>query len=402
MKYAFYPDAPPMQQGGHANHSTAWSWSQAMKDHIGLTITRRFHRRVDPEPIRQAIGMPIIFYPDFSRLGLRRFSDMLRCALDTLVFIFCLPWLASEIHRQGCTRIFAFPSGWWTCLLNAYLLGWATGLPVDVYVVDDIEALAVKDNKLLRARITRWAEQYFLPRFAKVYTLSKGHAELFQEKYGVTCEWLPLVIRSRTIEYTSPPKEGEIRYIGFSGSMNEYYAEALTELNRVVTHLNETTPHRYKIALCVITSNLPDIFPDPSVVELFVNLPNAQLVERLKLNYANYLPFSFSESLRILVSTSFSCKAAEYFAAGRPILVYGPAYSSTARHFLENNLPLVETTRGRLEGLIASVDAVDTPELIARYREVIQKYHSPEALRHQLLTFERPIAQDPSAPAQVH
>jgi hypothetical protein len=385
LKYVFLPDAPPMQHGGHANFSTAWSWSQAMKDHIGVVLTRRFHRGIDPETIRQSIGIPTVFYPDFALIGLRRISDMLRCALDTMLFAACLPWLVGIVRRSGATRIFGFPSGWWTCLVNEYLLGWATGLPVDVYIVDDLEALAVKDKKFLRARVTRWAEHFLLPRFAKVYTLSKGHAELFHEKYGVHPEWLPLVIRTGNIEYSPPPKEGEIRYIGFSGSMNEYYADALTELNRVVTHLNQTTPHRYKIALCIITPQLPDIFPDPSVLELFVNLPNAQLVERLKLNYANYLPFSFSESLRILVSTSFSCKSAEYFAAGRPILVYGPAYSSTARHFIENDLPLVETTQGGLEKLISAVEKFDNPSLIARYREVVERFHTPEALRKQLL-----------------
>ena len=384
MKYTFYPDAPPLQQG-HANHSTAWGWSQAMKSAINLIITHRSHRSIDTELIRRTIGLPIIFYPDFSFLGLRRFSSLLRCFLDTVLLVVCLPWLAATIRKAHTDRIFCYPQGWWYCLLHAYLVGRAAGLPIDFYYGDDIEALAILNNSPLEARLTRLSERTLLGRFDRVYTVSKGHAELLREKYGVPVEWLPLVLRVNDIEYSSPPKADEIRYIGYCGSVNELYREALAELKQVVVHLNETTSYRYKIALCVLSADLPDIFRDSSVIDLFINLPNAQLIERLKLCYANFLPFSFDPALRVLVSTAFSVKSTEYFAAGRPIMVYGPAYSSISRHFLENDLPLVETNRGQLERLFTEVERLDNPGLIARYREVVQKYHSPEALRRKLV-----------------
>lgn len=403
MKFVFYPDGPPIQHGGHANHSIAWSWSQAMAKHTTLVVTRRYQRKINLHSIEETIGVPITFYPDFSLIGLRRISDLLRYCLDTLLFMACLPRLLGAIRRGGANRIFAFPSGSCVCLFNEWLLGRLSGLPVDVYLVDDLEALAVMSQQHFIARVTRWTEAKLLPRFSKVYTLSKGHAEYLRAKYDIQPEWLPLVIRAKEIAYAPPPAPGEARSIGFCGSTSPLYREALHELAQVVAHLNQTTPHRYRISLFTVglPSDFESIFPDPSVVDVFIGLPNEQIVARLRQNYATFLPYSFSESLKVMVSTAFSCKTAEYFAAGRPIMVYGPAYSSISRHFLDNDLPLVETTKGNLEGLIAGVDAVDNPALIARYREVVQEYHSPEALRKRLLPPEEPACPNELAKVKV-
>jgi hypothetical protein len=265
-------------------------------------------------------------------------------------------------------------------------------LPVDLYLVDDLEALAVMNRQPFIARVTHWTETRLLPRFAKVYTLSKGHAEYLHEKYDIQPEWLPLVIRTGEISYAPPPATGEIRSIGFCGSTNVLYRDALIELSAAVAYLNKTTPHRYRISFFSSgrPANFATLFPDPSIVDFYESLPNEEIIARLRLNYANFLPYSFSEELKVMVSTAFSCKTAEYFAAGRPILVYGPAYASVPRHFLENQMPLVGTTQGTLAELIPGVEKVDTPELIARYRAVIEEFHSPTALRRHLLSDASP------------
>jgi hypothetical protein len=388
MKYVFFAGPAPLKDGGHASHSIAFSWAQAMRAHIGLVITRRFRRNVDTAKIKADVGVPTWFCPDFSLLGLRRFSEMFRCFLDMLLLCACLPWVVPMIRKCGATRIFAFPHAWWVAFIDAWLLGLAAGLPVDLYLVDDLEASAVMGRKRLRARLSRAVEGFLLPRFAKVYVISKGYAEHLKAKYGVDAEWLPLVIRADVITYAPPPPPGESRYIGFSGSMSSLYRSALRELHDAVLRLNQIPGGpRYKIALCVLgmPADLTSIFPDPSVVEVFSNLPNDQLVARLRANYANFLPYTFSEELKIMVSTAFSCKTSEYFAAGRPILVYGPAYASVPRHFIENDLPVVGTKEGTLEELILEIEKVDTPALIERYREVVERFHSPAALRRRLL-----------------
>jgi hypothetical protein len=389
ISYAFFAGPPPVKDGGHASLSIAWSWSQAMRQHTALLITRRFHRSIDPEKIKATVGVPTLICPDFSRLGLRRFSEMGRCLLDTALLCLVLPWVGRAIRRSGAKRIFAFPHGWWVSLVDAYLLGLASGLPVDVYFVDDLAELALMQKKTLRARISTAVERILLPRFARIYVISKGYAEHLKAKYGVAAKWLPLVIRmEQPVVYAAPPKPGETRYIGFSGSISGLYRDALRELHAAVVHLNRTSPFRYKIALCILglPADFSATFPDASVVEVFANLPNDQLVARLSANYANFLPYTFDEELKTMVSTAFSCKTSEYFAAGRPILVYGPSYASVPRHFLENHLPLVSTVPGGVETLISEVEQFDQPALIAKYREVIEEYHSPEALRHRLVS----------------
>jgi hypothetical protein len=48
-----------------------------------------------------------------------------------------------------------------------------------------------------------------------------------------------------------------------------------------------------------------------------------------------FLPFSFLESSRHAVETAFPSKTADYVASGKPILVFGPKYSSLVRYARE-------------------------------------------------------------------
>jgi hypothetical protein len=401
MSYIFYTDFPPIQNGGHASHSIAWSWCKAMRVHTALVMTRRFRRGIDPQKIQATLGMPVAFIPDLSLLGLRRFSESLRYLLDAAILSVWLLFHSETIRKSGADRIFFFNSNHYVSLISAWLFKAIIQLPVEIYLVDDLEASALLNQHPWRARVTRLVERWFLPCFDKIYVISEGYVEHLKAKYGVQAHWLPLVIRTdKPITYSAPPEAGQIRYIGFSGSVNELYREALGELNQAVVRLNATGTARYRIALCVASeqSGLRDIFPDFSVVELFVGLPNEKLVERLAANYANFLPYSFAPELETMVSTAFSCKTAEYFAAGRPMLVYGPRYGSVPRHFSEHDLPLVCTGRGQLEALIREVEQFDNAALIAQYNGLVTSYHSPAALRKCLGVDDRADAPMAAAP----
>lgn len=394
MRYLFYTDFPPIQNGGHASHSIAWSWCQAMREHTALVLTRRFHRRVDPREIEATLGQPIVFIPDLSIFGLRRFSESFRQLLDAVLLACWLLFHQDTIRKSGADRLFFFNSNHYSSLINAWLFRCFTQLPVDIYLVDDLEASALLNKRPWRARITRFVERWLLPHFDTVYVISEGYVEHLQAKYGVSARWLPLVIRTqKPITYSAPPEPGQVRSIGFSGSMNELYQEALRELNATVVRLNQTSAQQYKIVACVATpysdESLAMIFPDMSVVEMLGGLPNDKLVEQLAANYANFLPYSFAPELEIMVSTAFSCKTSEYFAAGRPMLVYGPRYASVPRHFLEHHLPLVGTERGQLESLIHEVEQFDHPALIASYNDLVSRHHSPDALQKQLVPSTR-------------
>ena len=80
-----------------------------------------------------------------------------------------------------------------------------------------------------------------------------------------------------------------------------------------------------------------------------------------------FLPFSFSESARYAVERAFPSKTADYLAAGRPILVFGPRYSSLVRYAEE-------------QGFAEIVDEFDE-SLLAHG---IQRIFSDSAYRSQL------------------
>jgi glycosyltransferase involved in cell wall biosynthesis len=80
-----------------------------------------------------------------------------------------------------------------------------------------------------------------------------------------------------------------------------------------------------------------------------------------------FLPYSFSEASRYAVESAFPSKTADYLAAGRPILVFGPRYSSLVRYAKE-------------QGFAEVVDNCDE-DLLARG---IERILSDSAYRSQL------------------
>src|SRR5262249_28092158 len=75
----------------------------------------------------------------------------------------------------------------------------------------------------------------------------------------------------------------------------------------------------------------------PPVVRRVGFLAPAEMAERLgQTADALFLPASFAARERLDVATLFPSKLTDYTAAGLPILVWGPRYSSAARWALNN------------------------------------------------------------------
>jgi glycosyltransferase involved in cell wall biosynthesis len=64
-------------------------------------------------------------------------------------------------------------------------------------------------------------------------------------------------------------------------------------------------------------------------------VPQAELASALSSADILFLPYSFLEGSRDAVETAFPSKTADYLAAGKPILVFGPKYSSLVRYASE-------------------------------------------------------------------
>jgi glycosyltransferase involved in cell wall biosynthesis len=102
-----------------------------------------------------------------------------------------------------------------------------------------------------------------------------------------------------------------------------------------------------------------------------------------------FLPFSFSERARYAVESAFPSKTADYLAAGQPILVFGPPYSSLVRYAAEQGFAEIvdefspdALARG-IHNLVASPEHRDT--LASRALEVFSQHHDIDRQRSQFL-----------------
>jgi hypothetical protein len=100
--------------------------------------------------------------------------------------------------------------------------------------------------------------------------------------------------------------------------------------------------------------------------------------------WAVFLPYSFEDSVRVLVSTSFPSRLSECMTAGRPLLVYGPSYATLPSYFVANGLPVCVQSRTELKTAFRELEHVDSAGLIVKYEAALLRYHSKEAIRAML------------------
>ena len=378
---------PPVKDRATATYSVAWSLAKALEPVTGLLLTRRMHRWVEPERIASDIAAPVRKFKDAWRVGLMGFSEDLRGLVDTFLRAVQAPSLIREARERGCERIFMIGTNHWCALSMALLIGKLGGLPADLYLMDDLEASARMQGKPLKARVARRMERWLLPRFRQVWTICDGYAEHLREKYGVPAITLPLVIRQASAEYREAPGGDGPVIIGYSGGVHGLYEEPLKALVAEIRRRNRQPGLAYRLRLFVPSAppGFLDFLGGDDAIEVVAGLDNAGLLAGLGDSHANFLPYSFEEKYRLMVSTAFSCKSAEYLACGRPILVYGPPHASVPRHFRAAGLPLVETAAGGIPALLDALAAHDGPALIAAYNALVRDFHAPASVRDRLL-----------------
>jgi hypothetical protein len=389
---------PPVKDRATATYSVAWSLAKALEPVTGLLLTRRMHLWVEPDRIATDLQSPVRTFRDASRLGLMGFSEDLRGLLDTFLLALQSPSVIRDAAGRGCQRLFMIGTNHWCALSMSLLVAKLAGIPADIYLMDDLEASARMQGKPLKARVARLVESWLLPRFEQVWTICDGYAEHLRSKYGVPAITLPLVIRQSSAEFRPGPPAGP-RIIGYSGGVHGLYEQPLKDLVAEIRRRNSTAGPRHVLRLFVPSAppGFLDFLGGDDSIEVVAGLDNAGLLAGLGESHANFLPYSFEEKFRLMVSTAFSCKSAEYLACGRPILVYGPAYASVPRHFREAGLPLVEI---REEGIAALLDALpehDSPALIDSYNKLVADFHAPAAVRARLTRHWSPAVEPAAA-----
>jgi glycosyltransferase involved in cell wall biosynthesis len=122
-----------------------------------------------------------------------------------------------------------------------------------------------------------------------------------------------------------------------------------------------------------------------SQMELHEELCNADIL---------FLPYSFSENARKAVETAFASKTADYLAAAKSILVFGPKNSTLVRYASEQGFAEVvdEFSSAALARGIQNIELSPAyrERLVARALEVFSANHDIEVQRHKFyLDLER-------------
>ena len=389
MKILFYTDTPPLPDNGHGNHGISKYFIAILAQDLRAVLTRRYRRSFSKSLINEACDqVSLILHPDVSPWGIRRYFSNVAAILDVFLFLIWLPKLRHLILRRNIERIFILCGADAWFLFNIRIVQMA-GIPVEIYLVDDIEASAeYGHNRLLRNWVRPLLDSV-IKRSAGVHAISLGFVEHLNKRFGCQAQWLPLpsIVGPPSPEAFSPIG-GEKRNLVFIGGLNHLYLDALRDLYDEICEFNKVEGRRYKLVLKIISYSNAEGFlgslPNQDWVVAYYKLSDAEMHQHLASAYACFLPYSFKDEERLMVTTSFSCKILEYYACGRPILVYGPPYASIPRYFNEENLPLCATNREELKSALVEIETHQKSELMKRYDEVWQKYHSPKAMRQRL------------------
>jgi hypothetical protein len=379
--YVLLADMPPMKEGGQSCNVLAWNWILAMGPQVKLVVTHRETARVDLRIVADDLPVPSVFYPDLSRTRVLWKKRVLEVCL---AFVFA-GRVVRAARRSGANRIFAFFAANPWFLVVSRLIAWRTKLPLDVYLVDDLEESCRLIGKPFLARFVRWLEPRMLKGADRVFVISPGFVEHMKKKYDVDAEWLPIPFPTQRLVYQpfSPPEQG-VRTIAYIGAVNPLYLSALIDLLKVVQEWN-SRGKSFKIKVLLLSyleqETLEKLLGHLSHWELRFRLSTKDCRKILRDSWVIFLPYSFEESVRTMVSTSFPSRLAECLTAGRPLLVYGPPYASLPRYFVENGLALCVQSQGELEASLTQIDQSDSPALIEKYQEVLMRYHSKEAIR---------------------
>jgi len=393
-RYAFLTDAAPADEGGHGCHVLARQWLTAVGDAAVLVVTHPPPWKVLARLMTHHGNRPVCSYQVAPPCLYTRLP-----VLTLALLALHRRGLMRQINASGATRLFALCGADFWYLASVWLIQSAVGLPLDLYLVDDLEESARRQRRRSPRWFIRALEGFVLRRASRVYAISRGYAAHLSGKYGVRAQWLPFPITDSQESYHSRVRTNpDVRTLVFAGAVNHLYVSALREaLAQIETWNQGKAPFTVRLQILSYTPK-EDVYRQVGMsasLDVRVGLGAADLRRHLREGWAILLPYSFEASERLMVSTSFSTKVTEALTSGRPILVYGPSYSSVPAYFQEENLPLCVTTPDGLGPALREIDATDTPGLIARYHALLQRHHSAAALMQTLMESPNPSGTTP-------
>lgn len=353
---------------------------------LDAVCTRRKHRFTQPNEI-VTMGRPLFMYPDAYWARGEGSAIYLRRLLDDLILRAAGGSVIGKLSQRQSSRIFAYSGADPFFMKTAQFFSSRLNLPTDFYAVDDYEESCRANGQLSTQRWTQRHEGGLLQKFDRLFVISTGMQEHYLSKHGVKSIVLPPIVPASEHRLPSYDRASSTRDLVFCGSINHLYIDTLVTAVECIKEYNRSNPSSpFRLVICCRNhpAQFAARFPGDPAVHYEIGLSDGDLMSLMSRSYATLLPYTFAAEHRIMVSTSFSCKISEAFQTRRPIVVFGPSYASIPRHFLENDLPLVATSRESFVDVLRQIDTIDEEDLLRLYSEVVEKWHSPRAQRRIL------------------
>jgi glycosyltransferase involved in cell wall biosynthesis len=295
-----------------------------------------------------------------------------------------IPWTVWRgirlVRKEQIEAIFTVP--WDHFTIAAYFIHAITGIPIFMFVMDDpAGARRPGESQPLLYRM-------LMPRLVRackhLWGVSDGMCEHFAHTYKVKC-WplLPLLDLERFQGKGArrADRSNVLFHIVFTGSIYSAQVDAVSRLVQVVNqHSGENESQNFDIRLTLYTPAAAGVLERMGLVGKNVRhdaVKHEDVADVLAEADVAFLPLSFEPNMRHVVETSFPSKIAEYLAAGVPILVHAPSYSTVARYCREYGCGLV----------------VDEPNETS-LREAVVRLATNPVLRQELSTRALNIARE--------
>ncbi len=285
--------------------------------------------------------------------------------------------------------------------LPAALAGWVTGTPYIAVVHDNFVSGNFQTSTFV-GRVLRRLTKKTLESAAHIYAVSPEMQRLVLDECGMQSE---IQMPSTTVPTRQP--DGHTRFdngagpvILFAGTVGYTVKDCLDLLVELIVsgQLKEYQLPKASLHLCTPLTDAEMLrfgWNCPGIINRGW-MPQSELPRILSSADILFLPYSFSPIARKAVETAFPSKIADYLAAGRPILVFGPKYSSLVRYAREQSFAEIvdefsPTALARtIQGI--TVSPVDRQRLAARAREVLSANHDMVRQRRRFyLTLEQVI-----------
>lgn len=245
-------------------------------------------------------------------------------------------------------------------LVRAWCVAKRMKVPFHLYLVDDIET----HPSNIGTRKLNGLISHILRDAARVYTITDELGDLLNYRYGVKTRRLPLIPDHKIINNHVPSKDvhESSPFAVYLGSINHLYEDGLKSLIDVVSRLRQETGKDLRVRLFSELAAVRRLCGGeiPNWIKAGPEVDDAVIRHQIETATLCFLPNSFDEKAREMVSTSFPSKLLDYLLSARAIVVFAPDYSISHKTLSVGFVPYVVSTPIELSDVLTRLAAKGT------------------------------------------